>query len=92
MYQHTPVPRVLSSEASGRTKRRDDIVKRRASISGGDEGAQIQLLLEIRTLKRDERQKLLVEAGIKAEIDASQSLAIKADLAIPWYRLRVLRK
>ena len=57
---------MLSSEASDRTKRRrrDDIVKRRASISGGNEGAQIQLLLEVRTLKRDERQKLLVEAGI----------------------------
>ena len=87
MYQHTPIPRVLSSEASDRTKRRrDDIVKRRASISGGDEDSAA------RTLKRDERQKLLVEAGIKAEIGASQSLAIKADLAIPWYQLRVLRK
>ena len=39
-----------------------------------------------------ERQKLLSEAGIGVEMNATQALAIKADLAIPWYRIWVLRR
>ena len=92
-YQHTPVSRVPSSKASGRTqrRRRDDIMKRRASISGSSGDAEAQLCVEIRTLHKEERQALLREAGIKSCLSATESLAIKAELALPWYRLRVLR-
>ena len=37
-------------------------------------------------------KKLLAEAGVAVEIDTTPALAIKADLAIPWYRIRILRK
>ena len=43
-------------------------------------------------MPKEERQKLLSEAGVGVEMNASQTLDIKADLAIPWYRLRVLRR
>ena len=93
MYQHTPVPRVVSSDASERTqrRRRDDLVERRERLSGGAEDMALQLGLEVRALTKEDRQKLLADAGVKLEIDATQSLAIKAELAIPWYRLRILR-
>ena len=93
MFQHTPVQRVPSSEASNRTRRRrrDDLVERRKRISGGEKDAAVQFNLEVKTLTKDERQKLLEQAGVTT-IDATQSLAIKADLSIPWYRLRILRR
>ena len=64
----------------------------RKSVSGGGEDARRQLQAEVRAMPREERQKLLSEAGIGVEMTASQALAIKADLAIPWYRIRVLRR
>lgn len=72
-------------------RRRDDIVQRRQRLSGGAEDAQTQLIFEIRALAKEDRQKNLAEAGVTIEINATQSLAIKAEHAIPWYRLRILR-
>ena len=65
------------------------MMERRVNISVQKADAQAQLMLEVRALPMDERQKLLAEAGVKTSIDATQSLAIKAELAIPWYRLRI---
>ena len=94
VFHHTPIPRVPSSEASDRTtrRRRDAVSAQREAISGGREGASRQLELEVRALSKEDRQKLLEEAGFGVEMDATQVLAIKADLAIPWYRLRILRR
>ena len=59
MFEHTPVHRVPSSEASNRTRRRrrDDLVERRKRRSRGEKDAVIQFNLE-------ERQKLLEQAGV----------------------------
>ena len=38
------------------------------------------------------RERLLREADVGIEIDATQALAIKADLSMPWYKLRILRR
>ena len=65
------------------------MMDQRMSISGGSEGTQKQLQAEVRAMPKEERQKLLSEAGVVVEMNASQTLA---DLAIPWYRLRVLRR
>ena len=46
----------------------------------------------MRVIPKEERQKLLSEAGGGVEMSASQALAVKADLAIPWCCLRVLRR
>ena len=59
-------------------------------MSGGSEGSHQQLSLEVRALSREDRQKLLGEAGVTVTLDATQSLAIKSELALPWYRLRIL--
>ena len=59
-------------------------------MSGGSEDSHQQLSLEVRALSREDRQKLLGEAGVTVTLDATQSLAIKAELALPWYRLRIL--
>ena len=47
---------------------------------------------EVKALGREERQKLLRDAGITLEIPAEQGLAMKADLAIPWSKLREIRR
>ena len=62
------------------------------SVSGGGEDVRRQLQAEVRAMPRKERQKLLSEAGIGVEMNASQALAINAELAIPWYRIQVLRR
>ena len=68
------------------------MTEQRKSISGGSEDSRKQLQVEVRVIPKEERQKLLSEAGVGVEMSASQALAIKADLAIPWYHLRVLRR
>ena len=47
---------------------------------------------EVDYLIEGNRQLLLQEAGIVSPIGASQALAIKAGLAIPWTKLRCLRR
>ena len=64
---------------------------RRISISGSSGDAQAQLCLEVKSLSTNDRQDLLKGAGVTTALDATQSLAIKADLSLPWYRLRILR-
>lgn len=56
-------------------------------VSGGDSTSQLRE--EIRHLSRSERQELLHSAGFTLEIPAEQGLAMKADLGIPWNKLRV---
>lgn len=51
-----------------------------------------QLQAEVKMLTSEERQDLLKSAGITVDIPAEQGLAIKADLAIPWNKLRVIRR
>jgi len=64
----------------------------RSIISGGDSSALIQR--EVLTLTDEERRSLLDEAGISLmkEIGAAEVLAIKAGLAMPWNKLRLLRR
>ena len=68
------------------------MMDKRKSISGGSEDSRKQMQAEVRAMPKEERQKLLSEAGGGVEINATQALAIKADLDIPWYRIRVLRR
>ncbi len=84
-FHRTAIPRVSSSEASDRThRRRETLTEQRESISGGRDDERKQL--KVRAMP-EERQKLLTEAGVGVEMDTTQVLPIKADLAIPWYHL-----
>ena len=51
-----------------------------------------QLQDELKTLTREERQEILKSAGVTIDIPPEQGLAMKADLAIPWNKLRIIRR
>lgn len=80
--------RVKSSEASSKTlsRRTQTLSKLRSSISGGDTSAQ--LLSEMHALTKEEREKVLKEAQLPIEIPPDHALAIKADLGLPWSKMR----
>ena len=84
--------RVASSKASVRTlkRRSETISKVRSLISGGD--STTQLAAEIQSPSQAERQELLQEAQLPVVIPTHQALAMKADLEIPWNKLRILRR
>ena len=61
-------------------------------LSAGEPTALIQR--EVLTLSYDERRALLDKAGILStiEIGAAEILAIKVGLALPWNKMRLLRR
>jgi len=87
-----PSCRVSSSEASRRTvKRRVEVVDSvRESISGND--STFQLAAEVNHLTREQREELLQQAQLPLVIPPNHALALKANLSIPWGKLRVLRR
>ena len=76
---------------SQRTTRRrvQDVGQYRDVISGG-EGNQL-LEREVTTLGVESRRQL-EKAGITLTIPKEQGLAMKADLALPWNKMRELRR
>ena len=60
-------------------------------IIGGKDSSLV-LHQELRSLSRDERSNLFLDAGQTIDIPPEQGLAMKADLAIPWNKLRVIRR
>ena len=62
------------------------------SIVSGREPSDL-MEKEVLTLSDEERKSLLQKAGItNVAIDSAQVLAIKAGLAIPWNKMRLLRR
>ena len=53
--------------------------------------SDLQLQSELKQKSKEERQKL-IESINSIEIDADCSLAMKADLGIPWNKLRDMRR
>lgn len=84
--------RVKSSEASSKTvtQRTRTLTELRTTISGGD--TSVQLKDEIRALSREEREDVLKEAQLPIIIPPDHALAIKADLALPWSKMRVISR
>ena len=84
--------RISSSEASRRTlkRRTDDISRVRTIASGGESSAQLKA--EIRFLTTEQREELLQQAQLPVVIPTDHALAMKADLALPWNKLRVIRR
>lgn len=83
---------VSSSEASQRTLRRrsSEIEQHRTVASGGAKLSQLQD--EMKTLSSDERQHLLQDMTFKIEIPALTGLAMKADLSLPWNKMRNMKR
>ena len=64
--------------------------KIRESVSGGD--SLVQLQSEIRCLSKEERESLLKGVGLPITIPAEHVLAMKANLCIPWAKMRLLSR
>jgi len=52
----------------------------------------VQLRSELRALSKEEREELLQSAGLPIEIPPDHALAMKADLALPWAKMRVISR
>ena len=81
-----------SAKASSKTiMHRNKVLDRvRDVVSAGDSTTQLQS--EVHSMGKEERKELLKEAGITIDIPAEEGVAMKADLALPWTKLRVIRR
>ena len=81
-----------TAQASSKTIRRrsKEIALVRDTVSGG--AGALQLEDEVAALSREQRQRLLTSEDFRVEISAEDSLAMKADLVLPWNKIRVMRR
>ena len=81
---------MCSSDASRWTVRRrsNELSSVRESISGG--GASVQLQDELALLTDDERREFA--APVTQQISPEETLAMKADLILPWNKMRIMRR
>ena len=105
LEQHTGGPKKLwhrvvnatvsSSAASTRTleRREQSLSALRQSQCGGLAGSRAQLVHATKVMPREKRDSLLQEAGVLGSSpQPGIGLALKADLQLPWSRLRKLRR
>ncbi len=72
-------------------KRRAEVIDSvREVASGGDSSSQ--LAAELHSLSQHDREDLLHQVQLPLVIPTEHALAMKADLAIPWTKLRILRR
>jgi hypothetical protein len=92
VYMRLTRPRKPSTDVSRRTLQRrvQELHQVRERVSMG--ASSVQLQVEVQSLTKDERQQLLRDAGFSVDIPAEVGLALKADLALPWRKLRMLRR
>ena len=88
-------PRLPSTQTTNKTvrARTAELSEHRHFASTGENSAQLQD--EIKATTTEEREVLLAElqkGGFKVDVTTSQSLGMKADLNIPWSKLRVIRR
>lgn len=91
--RHAQVP---TGEAAPRTvrKRTQSLQNVRVTLTAGDSTAQ--LAHELKGKQREDREKLLEEmkragGNFHLQVPVQSSLAMKADLNIPWSKLRMIR-
>lgn len=86
--------RVPSTHATYKTvkSRSQELSQHRRVCSGGEEA--FQLSREVKACSKEEREAILEELqdGFKVQIPTTHALAMKADLGIPWHKLRAIRK
>ena len=71
-------------------RRSQALSEHREYVSAGESSFQLQS--EIAHLDVAKRQKLLTGAELPIIIPAEQTLAMKADLGIPWAKLRIVNR
>eukprot|EP00117_Sycon_ciliatum_P019771 scpid43167/ scgid17817/ len=95
MWMKIPTASVSSSEGSSRVLRRRELTLQSISevVCGGESGSASQRVHSTRVMSKESRESLLHDAGVLSEKPASGvGLAIKADLQLPWYKLRKLQR
>ena len=87
------MPRVGTLEASSKTvrNRSNEVSSYRSTVTGG-EGTLRQLGDEMRALPQEEREELMGVFAAPVSMPAESMLALKADLVIPWNKLRAMRR
>ncbi len=72
-------------------KRRTEVLGSvRELVSGNDSSAQFAA--EVNCLTQSQREELLRQVQLPLVIPVDHTSAMKADLAIPWTKLRILRR
>ena len=81
-----------TSQSSKDTVRRrsNEISKVRKVLSLGDESEQ--MVDKMKLIPKAERNKLMKEANFNVQIPPEEGLAMKADLRLPWNKLRIMRR
>ena len=66
----------------------------REEASGSHESCNIEMAEELKRTTKQERNQILKDAGLTLpeEPSVGQVLAMKADVGIPWSKLRTLRR
>ena len=93
-WTKTIIPKVPSNEASESTIRRRSrmIEQNQQLVCGGPQASVAQQSSVLRRMPDHERQAALQDAGIiPTTPGAGSTLALKADLHMPWYQLRKLK-
>ena len=85
-------PRAAISQLSKRSKKRraNEMSSTRAVLSA--ESSTVIFETELKSLDRKEKERLLKSAGITKGMTPEQGLALKADMGLPWNKLRRLRR
>lgn len=82
------IPQVDSDQCCSRTIRRRSHTLGEYRVIIGGSCSDVLIAHEVKSLEREGRQKLLREAHITLEIPPEKGLAMKADLALPWNKMR----
>ncbi len=87
-----PAGRIETSGACAKT-----VINRTRTLSAVREIASCgdstsQLSAEVMAMSKGDRQNHLHQAQLPISVPATDALAMKADLALPWNKLRVLRR
>ena len=95
MFMKITKPRVDSSQACKKTtrERTRQIGDHRHFVSGGSDSCQLQD--EVKACTPAEREMILSclqDGGLSVAIPTEQALSMKADLNIPWSKLRIVRR
>lgn len=80
---------VRSGECS-RDTASQELSKIRERLSSGV--CEHQMADELKMLPKQVREELIKEMKFTVHIPADQNLAMKADLCLPWNKLRIMRK
>ena len=65
-------------------------MKLREDLTGGE--SQHQIADEIRMIPKEEREEIMRELNFTIDVSPEQCLGMKADLSLPWNKLRLMRR